>query len=148
MPAPLEMPLEDPSLTAPLEPAAAVAVVPASPAPVVAPSSPAVAAPLTTLTQIGVSLTLPGLERVSASKRLASSVQSRLVYATHANNRGVRSADFYVIKNAECPAILVEIGFVTHPVEAQMLKNSNYLERVSYGVASGVTAYLSDLAAP
>lgn len=149
MPAPLEMPLEDPSLTAPLEPAAAaVAVVPASPAPVIAPSSPAVAAPLTTLTQIGVSLTLPGLERVSASKRLASSVQSRLVYATHANNRGVRSADFYVTKNAECPAILVEIGFVTHPIEAQMLKNSNYLERVSYGVASGVTAYLSDLAAP
>ena len=60
----------------------------------------------------------------------------------------MRSADFYVIKNAECPAILVEIGFVTHPIEAQMLKNPNYLERVSYGVASGVTAYLSNLVAP
>lgn len=140
----LETPLEDPNLIAPLEPA--TVVMPASPAPVAPPSS--VAAPLTIPTQIGVSLTLPGLERVSASKMLASSVQSRLIYATRANNRGVRSADFYVIKNAECPAILVEIGFITHPVEAQMLKNANYLERVSYGVASGVTAYLSDLAAP
>ncbi len=144
---PVEKPLEDPGSTAPLEPAAVV--MPASPvpvAPVIAPSS--VTAPLTTPAQIGISLTLPGLERVSASKMLASSVQSRLIYATHANNRGVRSADFYVIKNAECPAILVEIGFITHPIEAQMLKNANYLERVSYGVASGVTAYLNDIAAP
>ncbi len=139
-------PLEDPNLIAPLEPAATV--IPAAPVLVAAPSSQTVAAPLTTPAQIGVSLTLPGLERVGASKMLASSVQSRLLYATHANNRGVRSADFYVIKNAECPAILVEIGFVTHPIEAQMLKNINYLERVSYGVASGVTAYLSDLATP
>ena len=144
MPTPLETPLEDPNFTAPRGAALTVA----SPAPVVTPSSQTVAAPVTIPTQIGVSLTLPGLERVSASKMLASSVQSRLIHATHANNRGVRSGDFYVVKNAECPAILVEIGFITHPIEAQMLKNSNYLERVSYGVASGVTAYLSDLAAP
>ena len=144
VPVALEEPVVDPNLTAPLEEPAAVL---ASPAPVVAPSSPALALSTTPM-PIGVSLTLPSLERVSASKLLASSVQSRLIYATHANNRGVRSADFYVIKNAECPAILVEIGFLTHPIEAQMLKNSNYLERVSYGVASGVTAYLSDLAAP
>ena len=137
----LETPLEDPSLSAsPERPALSPAVALVSP--IAAPTS------QTAPAQIGVNLTLPGLERVSASKQLASSVQSRLTYATHANNRGVRSADFYVIKNAECPAILVEIGFVTHPIEAQMLKNANYLERVSYGVASGVTAYLSDIASP
>ena len=145
-PAALELPLEDASLTPELleQPNANSALALVSP--VVASQSPS--APLTTPAPLGVNLTLPGLERVSASKMLASSVQSRLVYATHANNRGVRSADFYVIKNAECPAILVEIGFVTHPIEAQMLKNANYLERVSYGVASGVTAYLSELASP
>jgi N-acetylmuramoyl-L-alanine amidase len=95
----------------------------------------------------GITLSLPGFDRVTASRRLASSVQSRLLFATSANNRGVRSADFYVIKYSESPAILVEMGFVTHPVEAQMLKNPNYLERVSYGVASGITAYLGDLLA-
>ena len=143
----LEPPLEDPSFTAPLEQPAAATVL-ASPAPVASASSLTVVTPVTTPPQIAVSLTLPGLDRMGASKMLASSVQSRLIYATRANNRGVRSADFYVIKNAECPAILVEIGFVTHPIDAQMLKNANYLERVSYGVASGVTAYLSDIASP
>ena len=145
--APAELPLEDPSFTAPLEQPAAATIILTSPAPVASASSLTVATPVTP-TQIGVSLTLPGLDRMGASKMLASSVQSRLIHATRANNRGVRSADFYVIKNAECPAILVEIGFITHPIDAQMLKNANYLERVSYGVASGVTAYLSDIASP
>ena len=145
--APAEPPLEDPSFTAPLEQPAAATIILTSPAPVASASSLTVATPVTP-TQIGVSLTLPGLDRMGASKMLASSVQSRLIHATRANNRGVRSADFYVIKNAECPAILVEIGFITHPIDAQMLKNANYLERVSYGVASGVTAYLSDIASP
>lgn len=146
-----ESPLEDTSVTAALTPTSAVEspapiTAPTSPRPL-APSSPAVALP-TKPVPIGVNLTLPGLDTVTASQLLASSVQSRLIYATQAKNRGVRSADFYVVKNAECPAILVEIGFITHPIEAQMLKNANYLERVSYGVASGVTAYLSNLVAP
>jgi N-acetylmuramoyl-L-alanine amidase len=92
-----------------------------------------------------VPLPLPVIDRTTASRTLAGSIQARLLFATGANNRGVRSADFYVIKYAECPSVLVETGFVTHPVEAQMLKNPNYLERLSYGVASGITAYLNDL---
>ena len=138
--------LEDASLTPELleQPSASSTLAIVSP--IVAPQNPI--APLTGSAPLGVNLTLPGLERVSASKMLASSVQSRLIHATRAKNRGVRSADFYVIKNAECPAILVEIGFLTHPIEAQMLKNANYLERVAYGVASGITAYLSEIASP
>ena len=140
-----ETPLEDPSsLSQPPETLAPIAL----PEPIIAPLTLTEPQPLTTPAQIGISLTWPGLDRVGESKSLASSVQSRLVHATRVNNRGVRSSDFYVIKNAECPAILVEIGFLTHPIEAQMLKNTNYLERVSYGVASGVTAYLSNLASP
>jgi N-acetylmuramoyl-L-alanine amidase len=97
--------------------------------------------------QVGLpnGLILPGLNRVPASRSLAASVLSRMLYTTQASNRGVRTADFYVIKHSECPAILVEMGFVTHPVEAQQLKNANYLERTSYGIASGITAYLSNL---
>ncbi|MFN3266003.1 MAG: N-acetylmuramoyl-L-alanine amidase [Deinococcales bacterium] len=86
-------------------------------------------------------------DRQSASKDLAARVLANMLGATGASSRGVQVADFYVIKNAQCPAILLEMGFVTHPVEAEQLKNSNYLERIAYGVAVGILEYLDGLAA-
>lgn len=91
---------------------------------------------------------LPLLDRQSASKDLAARVLSNMLGATGAASRGVQTSDFYVIRNSECPAILLEMGFITHPVEALHLRNSNYLERVSYGVAVGILEYLDGLLAP
>jgi N-acetylmuramoyl-L-alanine amidase len=89
-----------------------------------------------------------GLSREAASKDLASNVLSRMLWAMGSFNRGVRTADFYVIKYSEVPAILVETGFISHPVESQQLKNPNYQERIAYGIASGIAAYLNGLLKP
>ncbi len=86
--------------------------------------------------------------RTDASKELAVKVLAQMLGATAAFNRGVQTADYYVIKNSECPAILIEMGFVTHPIEGVQLKNSNYLDRISYGVAVGILEYLDGLASP
>ncbi|NJK45873.1 MAG: N-acetylmuramoyl-L-alanine amidase [Pleurocapsa sp. SU_196_0] len=102
---------------------------------------------LTTSQPMGLPLTLTPFDRVSASRNFASSVLSKMLHAMGSANRGVRTADFYVIKYSESPAILVETGFVTHPVEAEQLRNPNYQERIAYGVASGITAYLDSLLA-
>ncbi len=88
------------------------------------------------------------LDQQQASKSLAAGVLSQMLGATAALNRGVQVADFYVIKNALCPAILVEMGFVTHPIEAAQFKNSNYLDRVSYGIAVGILEYVESLVSP
>jgi N-acetylmuramoyl-L-alanine amidase len=88
---------------------------------------------------------LPILDREIASKDLAARVLSNMLGATGAASRGVQVSDFYVIRNSQCPAILLEMGFVTHPVEAQQLKNSNYLERIAYGTAVGILEYLDGL---
>jgi N-acetylmuramoyl-L-alanine amidase len=86
----------------------------------------------------------PLLDRSIASKDLASNVLEHMLGATGAHSRGVLNGDYYVIRNSECPAILIEMGFVTHPVEAEQLKNSNYLDRISYGVAKGIVQYLDN----
>jgi N-acetylmuramoyl-L-alanine amidase len=112
--------------------------------PEVAPETPD--SSVTTPEQIGVPSF--GLNREAASKDLASSVLSRMLWAMGSANRGVRTADFYVIKYSEVPAILVETGFISHPVESQQLKNPNYQERIAYGIASGITAYLNGLLKP
>jgi N-acetylmuramoyl-L-alanine amidase len=103
------------------------------PADITQPSTVTPLAPLTT-----------NLDRTSASKDLAANVLQHMLGATGAYNRGVLRGDYYVIRNAECPAILIEMGFVTHPVEAEQLKNPNYLDRISYGVAKGIVQYLEN----
>ena len=54
---------------------------------------------------------------------------------------GVREGPFWVLVGAQMPAILVEIGFVTNPEEAQKLADSDYEEQMAYGIANGVDRY-------
>ncbi|HWG85366.1 MAG TPA: N-acetylmuramoyl-L-alanine amidase, partial [Deinococcales bacterium] len=49
---------------------------------------------------------------------------------------------FYVIRHSPVPAVLVEMGFVTHPVEGANLRDANYRDRIAYGIARGVMDYL------
>lgn len=56
-------------------------------------------------------------------------------------NRGVKSARFAVLKGARMPAILVEVGFITHPEEEARLRNSEYRQRLAEGVRQGILAF-------
>ncbi len=84
-------------------------------------------------------------QRSQASLKAASSVISNIIGATASLNRGVRTADYLVIKENTAPAILVEMGFVSHPIEGAQLKDSNYLDRIAYGISRGVLEYLDNL---
>jgi N-acetylmuramoyl-L-alanine amidase len=97
--------------------------------------------PTSSLTAKGVDQT----QRSQASLKAASSVLSHMIGATASLNRGVRTADYLVIKENTAPAILVEMGFVTHPIEGAQLKDANYLDRIAYGISRGVLEYLDNL---
>ena len=83
-------------------------------------------------------------ERAAASQQLALNVLSSVLGSAASFNGGTRNADYFVIKQSECPAILVEMGYVTHPVEGQQLKLTNYLDRIAYGIGYGVLEYLEN----
>ena len=83
-------------------------------------------------------------ERAIASQQLALSVLSHMLGTTASFNGGARNGDYFVIKQSECPAILVEMGYVTHPVEGAQLKDTNYLDRIAYGISYGVLEYLEN----
>lgn len=82
--------------------------------------------------------------RMELSRTLATRVLSYMLGTTAAVNRGVRSSDFFVIRYSSIPAILVEMGYLSHPLEGQNLRDSNYLDRISYGIARGVLEYLEN----
>jgi N-acetylmuramoyl-L-alanine amidase len=78
----------------------------------------------------------------SLGKSLAEFVHDQILAGTGANDRGVRSARFYVIRNTSMPAILVETGYITNPSEASKLVNGAYQERMADAIAKGVDQFL------
>ena len=88
---------------------------------------------------------LEGLIRESKSedsKRLARHVQAALVQNTGAVDRGVKHARFVVLIGTKVPAILIETGFVSNPVEGRKLTTSAYQHKVATAIAQGVDAFL------
>ncbi len=73
------------------------------------------------------------------SQALAQNIQQDAVAATAAYSRGLKNNEsLAVLRQSRIPAALVEIGYTSHPVDGQNLADSNYLDRVAYGVASGI----------
>ncbi len=77
----------------------------------------------------------------AAARTLATAVQRELVAALGLPDRGVKTAGFYVLRNSEMPAILVEGGFLTNPAEALLLADPNVRQRIAEAVGRGIAAY-------
>ncbi len=73
---------------------------------------------------------------------LANLLQKRLIEFTTAMDRGVRTANFYVLRETVVPAVLVEIGFMTNAYEESKLKDPSYQDRVAEGLSRGIFDYL------
>jgi N-acetylmuramoyl-L-alanine amidase len=75
------------------------------------------------------------------SSRVAEALQVQLDRALRRPSRGVKQAPFYVLGGAAMPAVLVEIGFITNPQEAERLRDDGYRERIARALAAGLAAY-------
>ena len=86
-------------------------------------------------------------EKIIASNKLGIDIQkdilasARKVYA--ASDGSVREAPFWVLVGALMPAVLVEIGYITHPVEGEKLFNETYQNALANGIANGIDGYFA-----
>jgi len=72
---------------------------------------------------------------------LAYQVQKSLVQNLAANDRGVKRARFAVLRGAAMPAILIEGGFMTHPVESKKIYDAEYRRLMAEAIVKGILAY-------
>ncbi len=79
----------------------------------------------------------------AANAVLGFSLQSNLLKNSKRADRGLRRARFAVLKNAPCPAALVECGFVTNPTEEALLIDASYREAVARGISNGILGYIT-----
>lgn len=75
-------------------------------------------------------------------KDLANKVQAALINKTKLRNRGIKEGTFYVLKNTNSPAILIECGFMDNLQEASLMLDVSYQMDVSRAITEGVQEFL------
>ncbi|MDD2698627.1 MAG: N-acetylmuramoyl-L-alanine amidase [Arcobacteraceae bacterium] len=92
-------------------------------------------------------LTLLNRGKTVQSQKMAIDVQSHILYQLRKKygnliiDNGVREAPFWVLVGAQMPAVLVEVGYISHPEESQLIMSDTYQQEMANGIAEGVTAY-------
>ena len=80
-----------------------------------------------------------------ANMVLGYRLQQHLLKATGQEDRGVKRARFEVLRDAPCPAALVEMAFMSNPKDEAIVIDPAGRDRIARGIADGITAYLSDV---
>lgn len=92
-------------------------------------------------------LTLLNRGKTVQSQKMAIDVQSHILYQLRKRygkeiiDNGVREAPFWVLVGAQMPAVLVEVGYISHPEESKFLISDTYQQEMANGIAEGITAY-------
>lgn len=76
--------------------------------------------------------------RPKESTQLAQKVQSNLVIATGLPNRGVKTANFHVLRETKMAAILVECGFMTNKEEVKLLRSDIFRKTCAEAIVKGL----------
>lgn len=76
------------------------------------------------------------------SYSLAAYIEAYLVQRTKLPNRGVKHANFHVIRaTTRNPAVLIECGFVSNSTERSRMMTGEFRARIAEGIAQGIIAY-------
>jgi len=76
------------------------------------------------------------------SSQLAEDIQSELNLLWGTRNRGIKQAPFKVLTGVACPAVLVEVAFLSNPQEERKLLTEDYQRKVAEAIYNGLAKYL------
>ena len=59
-------------------------------------------------------------------------------------SRGLKAENWYVVRNANMPSVLVELGFVTNPDDALLMSDPAYLKKLSEALYKGIADFVHE----
>lgn len=77
-------------------------------------------------------------------KVLAETVHQAILDESGANDRGIESGNYSVLRNNRRPGLLLELGFLSNPTEEQKLRNVGYHEQLAKGITNGIYHYFEN----
>lgn len=72
------------------------------------------------------------------NREVALTIHNHVINATGRRNRGLKTADFYILRETNMDALLIEGGFMTNAEELALMKTDAYRSKVGRAVAAGV----------
>ncbi|MBN2289099.1 MAG: N-acetylmuramoyl-L-alanine amidase [Candidatus Glassbacteria bacterium] len=83
-------------------------------------------------------------EYLRESYELSTCIHQQLVglLKIPAWGRGVRQANFAVLRGAFMPAALVEVAFISNAAEEKLLRSKKFREKAAEAIAAGILAYI------
>ncbi len=79
--------------------------------------------------------------RRELTKALAQFVQDSLVNTCGRADLGIKESNFVVVRETNCPSILVETAFLTNAEEEQLLAQGAFRQKLAESVAQGIRKY-------
>ncbi|MBP8819718.1 MAG: N-acetylmuramoyl-L-alanine amidase [Syntrophomonadaceae bacterium] len=75
-------------------------------------------------------------------KSLATNLHQQLAAKLKRPDRGVKTANFSVLRNTTMPSALVECVFISNPDEEQMLQKDYFIQWTAEAIANGIAAHM------
>lgn len=72
---------------------------------------------------------------------LAWYVHDEIIKLTGLESKGLRAADFVVLRETKAPAILIEMAYLTNPEDESLLKNEEFRQKMAQGIFNGILRY-------
>jgi N-acetylmuramoyl-L-alanine amidase len=69
---------------------------------------------------------------------LAKAIQAELIAVTGRADRGVKTANYYVLRRTNMPAALIELAFISNLEEERLLASVDYQEKCALAIAKGI----------
>jgi len=79
----------------------------------------------------------------SSGKKLAKCIHKYSLQGTPLKDRGVKSADFFVLRETTMPAVLSEFGFMDIMNEANLMKSISYQKECAVEACKGICEYFN-----
>jgi N-acetylmuramoyl-L-alanine amidase len=80
-------------------------------------------------------------ESILIAKFVMDGMQAQV--GAYAAPRGIKAEEWFVVRNANMPSVLVELGFLTNEKEAALLADNFYLQKAALGIYNGLSAFVT-----
>jgi N-acetylmuramoyl-L-alanine amidase len=80
-------------------------------------------------------------ESIMMAQFIMNAFQENL--GTYLPSRGIKAEEWFVVRNARMPSVLVEMGFVTNEEDALLMTNEVYLQKLSQTLYKGIHDFVA-----
>ena len=77
-------------------------------------------------------------------QELAKHMQNAFREVLKNTGRVAAAGDYRVLNESQSPAVLLEVGFITNPEEAELLQDDNYRRQIAWAIFSGFSHWLEE----